>query len=210
VRVGKVVNQYKMAKHFTLTITDGSFRYARDPDSIAIEAALNGIYVIRTSVPATDMYSADCVRTYKALAEVERAFRTLKTVDLHIRPIHRRLANRVRAHIFLCLLAYYVEWHLREVWRELLFADTELEAKATRDPVAPARRSESAKHKAATKRLDDGSTVHSFNTLMQELSTIIRNTCRTGGATSTHTFDVVTTPNAKQRQALELIQQIEV
>jgi transposase len=211
VRVGKVINQYKVAKHFTLNISDRAFSFARQPDSIAAEAALDGIYVIRTSVPAAEMDSADCVRNYKALSQVERAFRTLKTVDLQIRPIHHRLADRVRAHIFLCLLAYYVEWHLREAWRELLFADTELEAKATRDPVAPAKRSRSAERKVAARLLEDGSAVHSFDTLMQELSTIVRNTCRTLHAQSSpHTFDIVTTANAKQRQALDLIQKIRV
>jgi transposase len=211
VRVGKVVNQYKVAKHFTLAIEDQAFAFARKTESIAAEAALDGLYVIRTSLPAQVMDSAECVRHYKSLAHVERAFRTLKSVDLRIRPIHHRLADRVRAHIFLCLLAYYVEWHLREVWRELLFADTDQAAKATRDPVAPARRSAAAERKAITNRLDDGTAAHSFATLMSELSTIVRNTCRTpGGGDDAPTFNIVTTPNAKQRQALELIQQIQV
>jgi transposase len=210
-RVGKVVDQYKVAKHFELSITDRAFRFTRKRETIAAEAALDGIYVIRTSVSATEMDSAECVRNYKALAQVERAFRTLKSVDLRIRPIHHRLADRVRAHIFLCLLAYYVEWHLREAWRELLFADTEIQAKATRDPVAPAKRSAKAERKATTHQLEDGTSTHSFTTLLQELSSIVRNTCRTphvaGGAP---TFEVATTPNPKQRRALELVQQIQV
>jgi len=211
VRVGKVVNQYKVAKHFTLVIEDQAFFFQRKAESIAAEAALDGIYVIRTSVPATEMDGADCVRRYKSLAQVERAFRTLKSIDLRIRPIHHRLANRVRAHIFLCMLAYYVEWHLREAWRELLFADTDQAAKATRDPVAPAKRSAAAERKAKTGTLDDGTPAHSFATLMDELSTIVRNTCRTPQAgADMHTFAVVTTANPKQRHALELVQQIQV
>jgi len=208
-RVGKVINQYKVAKHFTLEIQDRSVAFQRKSESIAAEAALDGIYVIRTSVPATRLDSADCVRHYKSLAQVERAFRTLKSVDLRIRPIHHRLANRVRAHIFLCMLAYYVEWHLREAWRELLFADTDQAAKATRDPVAPARRSASAQRKASTRMLENGTPAHSFATLMDELSTIVRNTCRTPHTDSdAHTFEVVTKSNAKQKRAIELIQQI--
>jgi hypothetical protein len=211
VRVGKVVNQYKVAKHFTLDIQDHAFAFERQAELIATEAALDGIYVIRTSVPATQMDSADCVRQYKSLANVERAFRTLKSVDLRIRPIHHRLADRVRAHIFLCLLAYYVEWHLREAWRELLFAETELAAKASRDPVAPAQRSAVAQRKARTGHLDDGTPAHSFTTLMAELSTIVRNTCRTPNTGHVpHTFDMVTTANPKQRRALELIKLLQV
>lgn len=211
VRVGKVVNQYKVAKHFTLDIQDQAFTFQRQRENIAAEAALDGIYVIRTSLPDADMEAADCVRHYKSLAQVERAFRTLKSVDLRIRPIHHRLADRVRAHILLCMLAYYVEWHLREAWRELLFADTEQAAKATRDPVAPARRSAAAERKASTRTLVDGTAAHSFTTLMDELSTIVRNTCRTphSGA-DTVRFQVTTVPNPKQRRAIELLQHITV
>ena len=211
VRVGKVINQYKVAKHFTLDIQDRSFAFQRQAQSIAAEAALDGLYVIRTSLPATRMAAEDCVRHYKSLAQVERAFRTLKSIDLRIRPIHHRLADRVRAHIFVCMLAYYVEWYLREAWRELLFADTDQAAKATRDPVAPARRSAAAERKASTRTLEDGTAAHSFATLMDELSTIVRNTCRTPQAgLDTNTFEVVTTANPKQRRALELIKNIQV
>jgi len=211
VRVGKVINQYKVAKHFTLDIQDRSFAFQRQAENIATEAALDGIYVIRTSVPATRMDAADCVRHYKSLAQVERAFRTLKSIDLRIRPIHHRLADRVRAHILVCMLAYYVEWYLREAWRELLFADTDQAAKATRDPVAPARRSAAALHKVSTGNLEDGTVAHSFTTLMDELSTIVRNTCRTPHAgPDAHTFEVVTTANPTQRRALELIKSIQV
>jgi hypothetical protein len=208
-RLGRVINQYKVAKHFTLTIDEHAFSFARNGESIAAEAALDGIYIIRTSLAAPRMSAPDCVRNYKALANVERAFRSLKTLDLKVRPIHHRLAERVRAHIFLCMLAYYVEWHMREAWRELMFADPDQQAKTTRDPVAPAQRSADALKKAAQQRLDDGTPVHSFVTLLAELSTIVRNTCRTPSAgTDLPTFDVLTTPNPTQQRALELIQQI--
>jgi len=208
-RVGKVVNQYKVAKHFTLAIADNSFTFARKHEAIAAEAALDGIYIIRTSVDATRMEAAECVRNYKALANVERAFRSLKTVDLKVRPIHHRTAERVRAHILLCMLAYYVEWHMREAWRELMFADTDQDAKARRDPVAPAERSDAALSKLASHTLDDGTPAHSFSTLMAELATIVRNTCHAPCAgANAPTFDVLTTPNNNQRHALQLIQQI--
>lgn len=211
VRVGKVVNQYKVAKHFTLHISDTAFSFQRNAERIATEAALDGLYIICTSVPAAQMEAAQCVRHYKSLAQVERAFRTLKSVDLKIRPIHHRLADRVRAHILLCMLAYYVEWHLREAWRVLMFADEDQQAKRYRDPVAPAKRSPCAARKAATHKLDDGATAHSFTTLIAELSTIVRNTCCTpSSAPNTATFKIITTANPTQRRALELIQQITV
>jgi transposase len=209
VAVGRVINQYKVAKHFELTIEDASLRWSRNAESIRAEAALDGLYIIRTSVPAERMDGPECVRSYKALAQVERAFRSLKTVDLKVRPIHHRTAARVRAHILLCMLAYYVEWHMREAWRELLFADTEQQAKAMRDPVAPAKRSQAALDKVASRQLDDGSPVHSFRTLLDALSGIVRNTCRAPGAVAEEpTFEVVTTASAPQRRALDLIAQI--
>jgi len=208
-RVGKVVNQYKVAKHFELQISDASFSFTRRHEAIAAEAALDGIYIIRTSVEAARMEAAECVRNYKALANVERAFRSLKTMDLKVRPIHHRTADRVRAHILLCMLAYYVEWHMREAWRELMFADTDLAAKSTRDPVAPAQRSQQAQEKVVSRTVADGTPVHSFSTLMAELGSIVRNTCRTPGAgPEAPTFDIITTPNATQRHALDLIRQI--
>src|SRR6266705_6778738 len=180
------------------------------PDSIAAESALDGLYIIRTSVPASQMAAADCVRHYKSLANVERAFRSIKTIDLKVRPIHHRTADRVRAHIFLCMLAYYVEWHLREAWRELLFADTELQAKTTRDPVAPATRSDSAQTKATTHRLIDGTPAHSFSTLMAELATLVRNTCRTPHAgPEAPTFEVTTTAGPLHQRALALVHAIQ-
>ena len=208
-RVGKVINQYKMAKHFELAIGQTMFSFARKGEGIAAEAALDGLYIIRTSVPAARMQAPQCVRNYKSLANVERAFRSLKTIDLKVRPIHHRTADRVRAHILLCMLAYYVEWHMREAWRELMFADTEQQAKATRDPVAPAKRSKAALAKAARHTLDDGTPVHSFATLMAELATIVRNTCRTPIAgPDAPTFEVLTTLNANQQRAFDLLQQI--
>ena len=207
--VGKVVNRYKVAKHFALTIDDTAFTFARKTDSIAREAALDGLYIIRTSVRATEMDAAECVRTYKSLAQVERAFRSLKSVDLQVRPIHHRTADRVRAHIFLCVLAYYVEWHMREAWRELMFADADRNAKATRDPVAPATRSTAAAAKASRHTLEDGTPAHSFSTLLATLATIVRNTCRTPHAgPDAPAFEVLTTPTAMQQRAFALIQQI--
>lgn len=209
VRAGRIINKYKMAKHFALDIQDQSFSYKRKHDSIAREAALDGLYVIRTSVANDRMDSADCVRSYKLLANVERAYRSLKTVDLKIRPIHHRLADRVRAHIFLCMLAYYVEWHMREAWRQMMFADEDQDAKKTRDPVAPAKRSEAALRKVRRKHLDDGTPVHSFSTLLADLASIVRNTCRTPTAgKNAPTFQVMTTASPYQQRAMKLINAI--
>jgi len=207
-RVGRVINQYKVAKHFRVTITDATFTFAIRTDRVATEAALDGIYVIRTNVAAAKLSAAAAVRHYKALSQVERAFRSLKTIDLHVRPIHHRLADRVRSHIFLCMLAYYVEWHMREAWRPLLFADEDQRAKARRDPVAPARRSAAAEEKAVTHRLADGTMVHSFRTLLQDLSTIVRNACRVRGHEDAPTFTVTTTPSPEQRRAFALLKRI--
>jgi transposase len=207
-RVGRVVNKYKVAKHFALTITDGAFQFAVRDAQVALEAKLDGIYLIRTNVLAAQMSADDAVRNYKALSQVERAFRSLKTIDLHVRPIHHRVADRVRSHIFLCMLAYYVEWHMREAWRPLLFADEDQAAKARRDPVAPAQRSAAAETKAATHRLKNGATVHSFRTLLEDLSSMVRNTCRTRGHEDAPTFAVVTTPTTDQRRALALLKRI--
>src|SRR5579859_7745413 len=209
VRVGKVVNKYKVGKHFALTIEETGFEFKRLESQIGAEAALDGLYVIRTSVPKKQMASAEAVRSYKALAEVERAFRSMKTIDLHIRPIHHRLEERVRAHIFLCMLAYYVEWHMREAWRELMFADEDLERKKHRDPVAAAERSEAALDKVATRKLKNGSPVHSFRTLLEELSTIVRNTCEARvGQRSGSSFQMTTMPNPAQQRAMQLLQSI--
>ena len=210
VRAGRVVNQYRVAKHFKLDIEAARFQYRILDEEVEREAALDGIYVLRTGLSATQMHSADVVRSYKSLAEVERAFRSLKTVDLHVRPIHHHLADRVRSHIFLCMLAYYVEWHMREAWRPLLFAEEDLQAKTQRDPVAPAKRSTAAERKAFSRTLSDGSPVHSFRTLLEELASIVRNTCRLPARQDSATFDLTTTANPKQQRALELLAQITV
>lgn len=210
VRVGRIINRYKVAKHFELHIGDASLSWTRRADSIASEAALDGLYIIRTSVPAQELDAPQCVRSYKSLANVERAFRSIKTIDLKVRPIHHRLADRVRAHIFLCMLAYYIEWHMREAWRELTFADTELLDKATRDPVAPATRSAKAQAKAASHALADGTPAHSFSTLMANLAAVVRNTCTTPRAGhDAPTFEITTTAQPSQLRALALIQAIQ-
>jgi transposase len=209
VRVGRVINKYKVAKHFVLEIATGHFSFRIDEDKVTAEAALDGLYVVRTSVPNEQASSAETVRQYKGLSEVERAFRSLKSDDLQIRPIHHHSENRVRAHLFLCMLAYYVKWHMSEAWRGLMFADEDQERLAERDPVAPAIRSDAALEKAASKLLADGSPAHSFRTLLNELATIVRNTCRrTNADPDEGTFVIDTTPNAKQRHALGLIDAI--
>src|SRR5262249_3615598 len=178
VRAGRIINHYKMAKHFTLTIRDGHLGWSRKQDAIATEEMLDGIYVIRTSEPTERLTAADGVRSYKRLALVEQAFRCVKGIDLLVRPIHHRTADRVRAHILLCLLAYYVEWHLRRAWEPLLFEDEELAAdRQYRDPVAPARASHSARQKKTTHVTPGGLPVQSFRTLMAHLGTRCRNTC---------------------------------
>lgn len=211
VQVGKVVNHYKVAKHFDLDIQNDRFTYMRRAKDIDLEGQLDGLYIIRTSVPETKMDGAECVRQYKSLAHVERAFRTLKSMDLRIRPIHHRLEDRVRAHILLCVLAYYVEWHMREAWRELMFADEDQAAKTPRDPVAPAKRSAAAEEKALSRTLPDGTPAHSFSTLLAELSRIVRNTClATPKDQPASTFEAVTRSNPKQQTALDLLHNIAV
>ena len=205
-RAGKVLGRYKMAKHFELEIGDTSFGYRRDPESIAREAARDGLYVVRTSLPAAQLDAAATVRAYKSLSAVERAFRSFKTVDLKVRPIYHYAAERVRAHVFLCMLAYYVEWHLRARLKPLLFDDHDPSAaEAARvSVVAPAEVSESAKDKARRKRTADGWPVHSFRTLLGDLATITRNrvVARLGGS---EPFEIVTRPTALQREAFKLL-----
>ena len=212
VRIGKVVDKYKMSKHLVLDIREDGFDFHLDDDKVAAEAALDGIYVIRTSLPAQRLAADDVVRSYKMLSQVERAFRSLKTIDLEVRPIRHRLEDRVKAHIFLCMLAHYVVWHMIESWRELLFCDEDQQAKTTRDPVAPATRSHAALDKVSSKVLDDGTPVHSFQTLLQELSSIVSNACRRPGASTAGepTFEVVTTPNSTQQRAYDLLKSIHV
>lgn len=211
VRVGKVVNKYKVGKHFDLDIRDDSFNFEVNQDKVQAEAALDGIYIVRTSLPRERMSTDETVRSYKQLSRVERAFRSFKTVDLMVRPIHHRIENRVRAHILLCMLAYYVQWHMMEAWRPLLYADEEQEAKDYRDPVEPSKRSDSAMEKVTSKQLEDGSAVHSFRTLLDHLGAIVRATCRClNDDDKSSTFTMDTKPNQKQQKALELLQTIEV
>ena len=211
VRVGKVVNKYKVGKHFQLVIEKGQFSYHLLPEKVAEEAAMDGLYVIRTSLSKARMTGEDAVRSYKRLSNVERAFRSLKGIDLKVRPIYHHLDDRVRVHIFLCMLAYYVEWHMKEVWRELLFSDEDQEAKLARNPVAPARRSTQALKKVHSRTLDNGTETHSFHTLLTDLSTIVRNTCqRKGGGAGEPRFTMTTIPNVNQKRALELIDTIMV
>ncbi len=205
IAVGKVVNKFKVAKHFDLEITDQSLRCSINQQRVANEAALDGIYVIRTSLTKHQMNAATVVSSYKRLANVERAFRSLKTVDLHVRPIFHWTENRVRAHIFLCMLAYYVQYHMQEAWRPLLFFDEEAWTKERVDPVVPARRSPSALAKAETKLTEDGKRVHSFRTMLGSLAQIVRNDCRPRQAKDAPTFEVTTTPNSEQQKALDLL-----
>jgi transposase len=208
VRVGKVVDKYKMSKHLVLDIRDDGFDFHLDEDKVSTEAVLDGIYVVRTSVPAPLLATDDVVRSYKLLSNVERAFRSMKTIDLEVRPIRHRLEERVKAHIFLCMLAHYVAWHMIESWRELLFCDQDQEAKKTRDPVTPAQRSSTALAKVHSKVLDDGTSVHSFQTLIKDLSSIVSNACRRPGTAAELTFDVVTTPSPTQQRAYDLLNSI--
>jgi hypothetical protein len=206
VRAGKIINHYKMAKHFTLTIRDGHLGWARKADAIRNEELLDGIYVIRTSEPAARLTAADGVRSYKRLALVEQAFRCLKGIDLLVRPIHHRTADRVRAHVLLCLLAYYVEWHLRQVWGPLLFEDEEWAVdRHRRDPVAPAQASASARLKKKTHATSGGLPVQSFRTLLAHLGTRCRNTCVVTADPNQTTFRQVTEADALQAEALRLI-----
>ena len=199
--VGAVANRYKVRKHFLFEIADDRFAYRRNEARIAEEAALDGIYVLRTSVAGEELASAEVVRSYKQLAAVERAFRTLKSIELEIRPINHRREERVRAHVFLCMLAYYLEWHLRRAWAELTFEDEEAPLPA--DPVAKAERSPEAKRKARQKTTAAGEPCHSFRTLLAELALIARTTNRIAGTEAT--FRKVTKAKPVQRRALELV-----
>jgi transposase len=205
-RAGRVVNRWKVAKHFELTIADGVFRWDRRQEAIAREEQLDGIYVIRTSEPKRRLSAADSVRCYKRLALVERAFRSLKGVDLMVRPIYHRVEPRVRAHIFLCMLAYYVEWHMRQAWAPLLFADEELEeARTTRDPVEPAESSTTAKAKKKSRKNAAGLEVHSFRTLLAELATRSRNICQVSDTSTEASFAQLSEATPLQSEALQLL-----
>ena len=208
IRAGKVVNKFKVAKFFVFEIEDSRLQYQIDEAAVAKESELDGIYVIRTNVPAERLDAAECIRTYKRLARVERAFRTMKTVDLHVRPIRHRLEDRVRAHFFLVMLAYYVEWHMRQAWKALLF-DDETPAQNP-NQVARAERSMAGESKAGNQFLPDGTPIHSFHTLLQSLATIVKNTCQHPGSPPTATFQLPTAPSEEQQSALRLVEVIEM
>lgn len=204
-RIGKVVGKYKMQKHFELTITEDSFTFKRDEKKIKAEAQLDGLYVVRTSVPKDTMGPDRVVETYKSLSHVERAFRCLKTVDLQLRPIYHHKDDRIRAHVFVCMLAYYVEWHMRERLREVLFDDCDRKsARASRSSiVAPSVRSKAAKRKDSTRRTESGHPVQSFQDLLRDMATLTRNRIRISDFDAE--YDKLTTPTDYQRHVLELL-----
>lgn len=202
VRVGRVVNRHKMAKHYQLNIDDGAFSYQHKQDAINAEAALDGIYIVRTSVTADRLTSGEIVEAYKRLRLVEAQFRSLKTVDLHLRPIHHRLAGRVRAHVFICMLAAYLTWHLRRAWAPICFTD-EHPPDRRHDPVGKAQRSPAATTKASTRHTTNGQPAHSFQTLLDHLATLTRN--HVAFADTDLTIDKLTQPTQMQRQAFDLL-----
>jgi transposase len=211
-RVGKVANKYKVRKHFDIAIGEAALTFKVNDASVAAEAALDGLYVIRTSAKPAAMSAEETVLNYKRLAEVERAFRTLKGIDLQVRPIRHRLETRVRAHIFLSTLAYYVQWHMIEAWAPLTFKDeADTDAARLADPVAPARRSQAALDKVHTRTLADGTPAMSFRQLLEHLETIVRNAMRPKSARPGEAaFTLTTRPDAKQQRALDLIAAITV
>ena len=203
-RVGKVFNRYKVAKHFTLTITEDSFTFSRNEQAIAAEAALNGIYVLRTSLPTDTLTNNDVVLRYKGLEDVERFFRTLNS-ELDVRPIRHRLADRVRAHMFLRMLSYYLSWHMKQALAPILFQDNDKPAAAAKraNAVDKAERSDAALAKSARKRTNDGAPVHSFTSLLADLATICANQIQPTDDTAA--FTIITTPTPLQRRAFELL-----
>lgn len=205
VAVGKVISSRKMEKHFDIEIAEGKLDYSINTERVAAEAALDGIYVIRTSLEQTVLQTERVVETYKRLATVERAFRSLKTIDLNVRPIRHWTEARVRAHIFLCMLAYYVQYHMQEAWRPMLFADEEAWTREREDVVARAQVSQSAIEKARSKKTGDGQTVHSFRTLLAALGGIVRNKCSRKGVDQEQRIVIETRPNAIQQTAFELL-----
>jgi hypothetical protein len=205
-KVGPVLRHYRMAKHFEVQIDDGVLHYTRRPASIQREAELDGIYVIRTSEPREQLSAEEAVRGYKNLAVVERLFRTLKGIDIRVRPIHHHQEKRVRAHILLCVLAYYVEWHMRQTLAPLLFDDEELaDNRSTRDPVAAAQPSAAAQRKKTRRLTAEGLPIHSFDTLLEALGTRCRNRCRITSDSSSPAFYQLTEPTPLQQQALHLL-----
>jgi Transposase DDE domain len=203
IRVGKVIGRYKMAKHYTLDITETTFAFTRDTDQITTEAAMDGLYVIRTTVPAEQMDSAKVVATYKSLARVERDFRSIKAIDLDLRPIHHYTETRVRAHVFICMLASYLVWHLRQAWAPLTFTDENRPDPA--DPVAPAQRSPGADAKAATKTTTEHLPATSFTALLNHLGCLARVDLRYGDHDTGPTVPTLAEPTPTQRRAFELL-----
>ena len=205
-KTGRVINRFKVAKHFQLSIEDGVFAWQRSATSISQESQLDGIYVIRTSQPQQELAAGDAVRGYKRLADVERAFRCLKSIELRVRPIYHRVDDRVRAHILLCMLAYYVQWHLKEAWAALLFQEEDLPAlRAERDPVAAAEPSPTVQRKKATRQTPRGLPLQSFTTLLRQLATRCRNTCRPATDPDGATFHLLTQPTPLQAEAFRLL-----
>src|SRR5450631_2638819 len=202
IRVGKVIGRYKMAKHYRLDITDDTFAFTHDQDHISAEAALDGIYIIRTTVPVEQMDAANVVATYKSLARVERDFRSIKSIDLDLRPIHHWTQDRVRAHVFICMLASYLTWHLRQAWAPLTFTDENRPEPA--DPVAPAQRSQGADHLNETETTTQHLPAHSFPSLLDHLATLTRNHLRLAGNNAAG-FDLIAIPTPTQRRAFELL-----
>jgi hypothetical protein len=198
--VGPALKRYHVKKHFQIAITDTTFTYTRDTAGIAAEAALDGFYILRTSLTEADVPIGEVVRAYKNLEQAERAFGSIKGPDLQIRPIHHRLEDRVRAHVLICMLAYYLTWHLKAAWKPLLFTDEH--RPVSPDPVAKAVRSPAAQQKAQTKRTTTGQPAHSYRTLLSELATQTRNTTRLHGHTGT--FEKLTQPTPLQAEALDL------
>jgi Transposase DDE domain len=212
VRVGKVVDKYKVGKHFDIVIDKTAFSFSLNAEQVAAEAALDGLYVIRTSVEEADMSAEWAVLNYKRLAEIERGFRTLKGIDLSVRPIRHRLEGRVKAHILISMLAYYVQWHMIQAWAPLTFKDeADADQARERDPVAPAQRSQAALDKVTSRQLPDGTPAMSFTRLLAHMATIVRNTMRSASARiGEATFTLTTRPNPKQQHALDLLATIAV
>jgi transposase len=206
IKVGRVLNKHKVGKHFRLTIEDNLLKWERKQEAIDKESELDGIYVIRTSESSGRLSAENAVRGYKRLADVEQAFRSLKSLELLVRPIHHHLENRVRAHIFVCLLAYYVQWHLKRAWAPLLFADQRLKQhRMERDPVASAKPTADIQVKKSERRTADGNELQSFRTLMKELATQCRNTCEFGEGSTAIQVTKLADPTPLQTEAFQLL-----
>ena len=207
IKAGRKVNLFKVAKHFELSIGEGSFSWKHNQQSVQQEQLLDGIYVVRTSEPTQTISTPDTVRQYKSLSQIEQAFRCIKTVDLHVRPIFLRNEDHVKAHIFLCVLAYYLEWHLRQSLAELLYADEQLkQQRQTRDPVAPAEPSPSAQTKKTTHLSTGGLELQPFKTLLDDLATLGRHTCCLANDTDGPTFEQETEPSALQARVFQILE----